>query len=59
MALELRVFLYKILCPQLLLNSLGDFFETWYKERSQCVDVHITREMLFSSPIYEGGVMAL
>jgi hypothetical protein len=25
---------------------LGDFDETWYKERSQCGDVHIVREVL-------------
>jgi hypothetical protein len=28
---------------QLLLNPLRDFDETWYKERSHCVDVHIIR----------------
>jgi hypothetical protein len=28
---------------QLLLNPMGDFDETWYKERSHCVDVHIVR----------------
>jgi hypothetical protein len=28
---------------QLLLNPLRDFDETWYKERSHGVDVHILR----------------
>ena len=31
---------------QLLLNSLGDFDETWYKERSHYIDVHNMREAL-------------
>jgi hypothetical protein len=31
-------------CPfNFVLNLLGDFNETWYKERSHCVDVHIIR----------------
>jgi hypothetical protein len=31
---------------QLLINALGDFDETWHKESSHCVDVHIIREAL-------------
>ena len=34
------------LSSQLLLNPWGDFDETWYKERSQCGDVHIARGVL-------------
>jgi hypothetical protein len=34
---------------QFLLNPFGDFDETWYKERSHCVDVHIIREALSNS----------
>jgi hypothetical protein len=31
---------------QLLLNPLGDFDETWYKQRSHYLDVHIVRLVL-------------
>jgi hypothetical protein len=31
---------------QFLLKSLEDFDETWYKERSHCVDVYIVRGIL-------------
>jgi hypothetical protein len=42
----------KLLSSQLLLNPSGDFDETWYKERSHCVDVHIIRGAL--SNIFKG-----
>jgi hypothetical protein len=35
--------LKNILSSQVLLNLLGDFNETWYKERSHYVDMHIIR----------------
>ena len=41
--LDLAFSVKSTLSLQLLLNSLGDFDETWYKERSHCVDVHIIR----------------
>jgi hypothetical protein len=41
MALGLNIFFTKNL-PK----PLGDFVETWYREISQCVDVHYTREIL-------------
>jgi hypothetical protein len=34
---------------QLLQNLLKDFNETWFKERSQCEDEHVTRGKLFPS----------
>jgi hypothetical protein len=34
------------LSSQLLLNPLGDYDETWYKERSYCVDVHVLKRAL-------------
>ena len=33
------------LSSQLLLNLLGDFNETWYKERSHIEDVHVFKKM--------------
>jgi hypothetical protein len=44
--LDLAFSLKNTLSLQLLLNTLDDFDETWYKERSHCVDVHIVREAL-------------
>ena len=41
--LDLAFSLKSTLSLQLLLNPLGDFYETWYKKRSHCVDVHIIR----------------
>ena len=41
--LHLAFSLNSTLSLQLLLNPLGDFYETSYKERSHCVDVHIIR----------------
>ena len=41
--LDLAFSVKSTLSLQLLLNPLGDFDETWYKERSHCVDVHIIR----------------
>jgi hypothetical protein len=45
--LDLTFSLKNALSSQLLLNPLGDFDKTWYKERSQCAGVHITKEMMF------------
>jgi hypothetical protein len=41
---------------QVLLNLLGDFDETWYKERSDCLHVHIVRGAV-SNYILTKGVM--
>ena len=37
-------------------KPLGDLDETWYKERSQCGDVHIVRGVL--SDIFESARVA-
>jgi hypothetical protein len=41
-------FMQNTLSSQLLflVNAFRDLNETWYKHRSQCVDMHITRGML-------------
>jgi hypothetical protein len=44
--LDLPFSLKNTLSMQLLLNPLGDFDETWNKERSHCVDVHIVKGAL-------------
>jgi hypothetical protein len=38
------ILLHITLSSQLVLNHVGDFNETWYKERPHCVDVHFVRE---------------
>jgi hypothetical protein len=52
--MELAFSLKNTLSLQLLLNPLGNFNETWYKERSYCKNVHILSEALsnYFSRIY-------
>jgi hypothetical protein len=46
--LDLALFLKNTLSLLLLRNPSGDFDETWYEERSHCVDVHIVKGTLFN-----------
>ena len=58
-ALGLRIFHAKYFVFATPPKPLGDFDETWYKERSQCGDVHIARGVLSDVFLKELGPLDL